>query len=151
METFLSKHGFILNSVPTYYLSNKIQFSFVIISRIKYLNIFPGLTLWCTSWFVFKDVVLPGGFLFNMTGVVIAGYSVGHTLERYTTINPVVGMTLIGALYRNFGPPNFLENPVADVIDFHLRYIPIYLRENLVVITSIIIFLRVEHLYNFYH
>ncbi|KOB75449.1 hypothetical protein OBRU01_07499, partial [Operophtera brumata] len=58
-----------------------------------------------------------------MTGVVLAGYTVGHTLERYTTINPVVGMTLIGALYRNFGPPNFLENPVADVIDFHLRRI----------------------------
>lgn len=69
-----------------------------------------------------------------MTGVVLAGYTVGHTLERYTTINPVVGMTLIGALYRNFGPPNFLENPVADIIDFHLRYIPVYLRENQVVI-----------------
>lgn len=58
-----------------------------------------------------------------MTGVVIAGYVFGHTLERYTTINPVVGMTLIGALYRNLGPPCFLDNPVADVIDFQLRYV----------------------------
>ncbi|KAL0894688.1 hypothetical protein ABMA27_013233 [Loxostege sticticalis] len=82
-----------------------------------------GLTLWGSSWFVFKDAVIPGGFIFNMTGVVIAGYVFGHTLERYTTINPVVGMTLIGALYRNLGPPCFLDNPVADVIDFQLRRI----------------------------
>lgn len=58
-----------------------------------------------------------------MTGVVIAGYIFGHTLERFTTINPVVGMTLTGALYRNFGPPNFLKDPTADLIDYHLRFV----------------------------
>ncbi|XP_028176823.1 sodium/hydrogen exchanger 9B2-like [Ostrinia furnacalis] len=82
-----------------------------------------GITLWGTSWFIFKDAVIPGGFIFNMTGVVIAGYVFGHTLERYTTVNPVVGMTVVGALYRNLGPPSFLDNPVADIIDFHLRRI----------------------------
>ncbi|XP_075992174.1 sodium/hydrogen exchanger 9B2-like isoform X2 [Anticarsia gemmatalis] len=58
-----------------------------------------------------------------MVVVVIVGYIFGHTLERLTTINPVVGMTLTGALYRNFGPPNFLQNPAANLIDFHLRRI----------------------------
>ena len=84
---------------------------------------FSGLTLWGISWFLFKDAVLPDGYLFNMCGVVIAGYMLGHTIERYTTINPVVGMTLTGALYRYFGPPNFLDNPNADLIDFHLRLV----------------------------
>ncbi|CAH2243116.1 jg14412 [Pararge aegeria aegeria] len=51
------------------------------------------------------------------------GYIFGHTLERYTTISPVVGMTLIGALCRTLVPVNFLENPTADAIDFHLRRI----------------------------
>ncbi|XP_026738116.1 sodium/hydrogen exchanger 9B1-like [Trichoplusia ni] len=88
----------------------------------QYVGVFLcGLTLWGSSWFIFKDAVTPDGYLFNMCGVVIAGYIFGHTLERYTTINPVVGMTLTGALYRNFGPPNFLEHPVADVLDYHLR------------------------------
>lgn len=82
---------------------------------------FSGLTLWGTSWFVFSDAVLPGGFAFNMTVVVISGYVFGHTLERHTTLNPIVGMTAVGALYRNLGPPSFLENPVANSIDFHLR------------------------------
>ncbi|KAG6446275.1 hypothetical protein O3G_MSEX004333 [Manduca sexta] len=82
-----------------------------------------GLTLWGTSWFIFKELVIPGGYLLSMSGVVMAGYIFGHTLERYTTINSVVGMTLIGALYRNFGPTNYLNNPNADAIDFHLRRI----------------------------
>ncbi|CAH0700698.1 unnamed protein product [Spodoptera exigua] len=90
----------------------------------QYIAVFIcGLTLWGTSWFIFKDAVLPDGYLFNMSGVVIAGYIFGHTLERYTAIHPVVGMTLAGALYRQFGPPNFLDNPSADLIDFHLRRI----------------------------
>nr|XP_037866608.1 sodium/hydrogen exchanger 9B2 isoform X4 [Bombyx mori] len=82
-----------------------------------------GLTLWGTSWFLFKDAVLPGSYIFNMSGVVIAGYCFGHALERFTTINPVVGMTFMGALYRNLGPTNFLENSTANSIDFHLRRI----------------------------
>ncbi|KAF9812091.1 hypothetical protein SFRURICE_021448 [Spodoptera frugiperda] len=90
----------------------------------QYISVFLcGLTLWGTSWFIFKDAVLPDGYLFNMSGVIIAGYIFGHTLERYTTIHPIVGMTLTGALYRHFGPPNFLDNPSADLIDFHLRRI----------------------------
>ncbi|KAI5641555.1 sodium/hydrogen exchanger family domain-containing protein [Phthorimaea operculella] len=82
-----------------------------------------GLTIWGTSWFIFPNEVLPGQPLFNMAGVVIAGYVFGHILERYTTLNPVVGMTFIGALFRNLGPPSFLEYPPADVIDYHLRRI----------------------------
>lgn len=90
---------------------------------LTHLSYFPGLTIWGTSWFLFKDAVLPDGYLFNMCGVVITGYMLGHTIERHTTINPVVGMTLVGALYRYFGPPNFLENSSADIIDFHLRLV----------------------------
>ncbi|XP_013200419.2 sodium/hydrogen exchanger 9B1 [Amyelois transitella] len=82
-----------------------------------------GLTIWGTSWLALKDVVLPGGFAFHMAGVAIAGYVCGHTLERYSTINPVVGMTLTGALYRSFGPASYLEDPIANSIDFHLRRI----------------------------
>ncbi|XP_049888044.1 sodium/hydrogen exchanger 9B2-like isoform X2 [Pectinophora gossypiella] len=82
-----------------------------------------GLSIWGTTWFLFPNEVLPGRNLFNMAGVVAAGYVFGHTLERYTTINPVVGMTLIGALYRNFGPPNFLDYRAPDTIDYHLRRI----------------------------
>ncbi|XP_028041978.1 sodium/hydrogen exchanger 9B2-like isoform X2 [Bombyx mandarina] len=82
-----------------------------------------GLTLWGTSWFLFKDAVLPGSYIFNMSGVIIAAYCFGHALERFTTINPVVGMTFMGALYRNLGTTNFLENSTADSIDFHLRRI----------------------------
>ncbi|CAB3231154.1 unnamed protein product [Arctia plantaginis] len=90
----------------------------------QYAGVFLcGLTLWGSSWFLLKDSILPDGSLFNMMGVVIAGYIFGHTLERFTTINPVVGMTLTGALYRNFGPPNFLKDPAADLIDYHLRRI----------------------------
>ncbi|XP_021189295.3 sodium/hydrogen exchanger 9B2 isoform X1 [Helicoverpa armigera] len=95
------------------------------VSELKqYVGVFLcGVTLWGSSWFLLKDSVLPDGYLFKMAGVVIAGYMFGQTLERYTTINPVVGMTLTGALYRYFGPPNFLESPTADLIDFHLRRI----------------------------
>ncbi|KAJ2953554.1 hypothetical protein O0L34_g1156 [Tuta absoluta] len=82
-----------------------------------------GLTIWSTSWFIFPNDVLPGQPLFNMAGVVTVGYIFGHVLERYTTLNPVVGMTFVGALFRNLGPPSFLEYPPADVIDFHLRRI----------------------------
>ncbi|KAJ8726271.1 hypothetical protein PYW07_000969 [Mythimna separata] len=90
----------------------------------QYVGVFLcGLTIWGTSWFIFKDAVLPDGYLFNMCGVVLAGYMLGHTIERYTTINPVVGMTLAGALYRYFGPPNFLDNPSANLLDYHLRRI----------------------------
>lgn len=70
---------------------------------------------------MFQDDVLPGKSLFSMSAIVIVGYIFGHTLERYTTVNAVVGMTLIGALYRNLGPPNFLDDKVADVVDYHLR------------------------------
>lgn len=79
--------------------------------------------LWGTSWFLFKDLVLPGGYVFNMTALILAGYVFGHTLERCTTINPVVGMTLMGVLCKSFGSTNFLQNPSADKIDFHLRRI----------------------------
>ncbi|XP_045765238.1 uncharacterized protein LOC123867292 [Maniola jurtina] len=82
-----------------------------------------GIFLWGTSWFLLDDVALPGGLVFNMTLLVLTGYVFGHTLERYTTISPVVGMTLIGALCRTLVPVNFLENPTADAIDFHLRRI----------------------------
>ncbi|XP_052756898.1 sodium/hydrogen exchanger 9B2-like isoform X2 [Galleria mellonella] len=82
-----------------------------------------GFTLWGTSWFMMKNIVLPGGFVFNMAGIAIAGYVLGHTIERYTKITPMVGMTLVGALYRNFGTTNYLEYPVADRIDYHLRRI----------------------------
>lgn len=81
-----------------------------------------------------------------MSAAVIVGYIVGHTLERYTTINPVVGMTLTGALYRNFGPTNFLQNPVADVIDFHLRYVPVYLRDTGRDIAEIRVYFREQKL-----
>lgn len=86
-----------------------------------YLLFCPGLTIWCSSWFLLKDAVLPGEYLFRMTAVVIAGYIAGHTLQRYTTLPPLVAMTLVGALYRNLGSDNFLENEVASSIDFHLR------------------------------
>lgn len=66
---------------------------------------------------------MPGGYLFNMCGIVVAGYIFGHTLERYTTVNSVVGMTLIGAICRNIGATSYLNNEVADLIDFHLRYV----------------------------
>ncbi|XP_050360813.1 sodium/hydrogen exchanger 9B2-like isoform X3 [Nymphalis io] len=82
-----------------------------------------GILLWGTSWFVFKEAVLPGSDIFTMITLVVIGYVFGHTLERYTTINPVVGMTLVGALCRTFSPKNFLDNPSANVIDFHLRRI----------------------------
>ncbi|CAH0726631.1 unnamed protein product, partial [Brenthis ino] len=81
------------------------------------------LSIWGTSWFLFKDHVLPGGFIFSMATLIITGYICGHTLEKYTTINAVVGMTLIGALCKSFSSTNFLENPSADTIDFHLRRI----------------------------
>lgn len=87
---------------------------------------FPGITIWATTWFVFQDNVLPGQSLFNMSAVVIVGYIFGHTLERYTTVNAVVGMTLIGALYRNLGPPSFLDDEVADLVDYHLRQVRIF-------------------------
>lgn len=80
-----------------------------------------GVLLWGTSWFLLKQLVLPGGYIFSMAAVVIVGYVFGHTLERYTTIHPVVGMTFVGALYRNIGTSNFLDHPVANAIDFHLR------------------------------
>ncbi|CAH2066541.1 unnamed protein product, partial [Iphiclides podalirius] len=82
-----------------------------------------GFTLWCTSWFVLQDAVLPGTAIFNMAGIVVAGYVFGHVLERYTTISAMAGMTLVGALYRSFGQTNILEDPVADNIDYHLRRI----------------------------
>ncbi|XP_063617754.1 sodium/hydrogen exchanger 9B2-like isoform X1 [Cydia splendana] len=95
------------------------------VSELKqYLGVFIcGVTLWGSSWFLLRDAVLPGGYLFKMAGVVAAGYITGHTLERYTTLNPVVGMTLIGALYRNLGTENYLQNPAADALDYHLRRI----------------------------
>ncbi|XP_072936431.1 sodium/hydrogen exchanger 9B2-like isoform X2 [Epargyreus clarus] len=58
-----------------------------------------------------------------MTAVAVSGYVLGHTLERYTTINPVVGMTLAGVLFRNLASWNHLEDPVANNFDFHLRRI----------------------------
>ncbi|XP_059048923.1 sodium/hydrogen exchanger 9B2-like isoform X2 [Achroia grisella] len=90
----------------------------------QYIGVFIcGLTLWGISWFLLKDAVQPGGFLFNMVGIATAGYILGHTIERYTTITPMVGMTLAGVLYRNFGTTNYLEHPVANAIDYHLRRI----------------------------
>ncbi|XP_047987570.1 sodium/hydrogen exchanger 9B2-like isoform X2 [Leguminivora glycinivorella] len=90
----------------------------------QYLGVFLcGVTLWGSSWFILRDAVLPGGYLFKMAAVVAAGYVAGHTLERYTTLNPVVGMTLVGALYRNLGADNYLQNPAADALDYHLRRI----------------------------
>ncbi|XP_063359084.1 sodium/hydrogen exchanger 9B2-like isoform X2 [Cydia amplana] len=90
----------------------------------QYLGVFIcGVTLWGSSWFLLRDAVLPSGYLFKMASVVAAGYITGHTLERYTTLNPVVGMTLIGALYRNLGTENYLQNPAADALDYHLRRI----------------------------
>ncbi|XP_063529991.1 sodium/hydrogen exchanger 9B2-like [Cydia strobilella] len=90
----------------------------------QYLGVFIcGVTLWGSSWFLLRDAVLPSGYLFKMAGVVAAGYITGHTLERYTTLNPVVGMTLIGALCRNLGMENYLQNPAADALDYHLRRI----------------------------
>jgi hypothetical protein len=56
-----------------------------------------------------------------MAGVVIAGYIIGHILERFTSINAMVGMTIVGAVYRHFGFSNFLNSPVADIIDATLR------------------------------
>ncbi|XP_032529751.2 sodium/hydrogen exchanger 9B2-like isoform X2 [Danaus plexippus] len=82
-----------------------------------------GLLLWGSSWFLFEDDVLPGGYLFEMGALVVSGYSFGHTLERFTTLNPVVGMTLVGVTWRYFSSTNFLKNPIADSIDFHLRRI----------------------------
>ncbi|KAJ0181766.1 hypothetical protein K1T71_002488 [Dendrolimus kikuchii] len=104
-------------------LRRKFFLSLPTVSELKQYTgvVICGLTIWATSWFWFKEAILPGGYLFNMSGVVIAGYTVGHTLERYTTLNPVVGMTLIGALYRNIGPPSFLNHPTADLLDYHLR------------------------------
>ncbi|XP_045458954.1 sodium/hydrogen exchanger 9B2-like [Melitaea cinxia] len=81
------------------------------------------ILLWGTSWFIFKGTVLPGTEIFNMAALVIIGYVFGHTLERYTTITPVVGMTLVGALFRTFYGKNFLENSTVDAIDYHLRRI----------------------------
>lgn len=88
---------------------------------INNIYLFSGLTLWGSSWFILRDAVAPGGYLFEMAGVVTAGYVFGHTLERYTTLSPVIGMTLIGALYRNIAADNYLENPAADILDYHLR------------------------------
>ncbi|RVE42720.1 hypothetical protein evm_012632 [Chilo suppressalis] len=82
-----------------------------------------GLSLWGSSWFIFRDVVAPGGFIFHMAGTVIVGYVFGHVMERYTSINCMVGMTIIGALSRNLFQYNFLENPIADLIDSNLRRI----------------------------
>lgn len=86
-----------------------------------------GLLLWGSSWFLFEDDVLPGGYLFEMGALVVSGYSFGHTLERFTTLNPVVGMTLVGVTWRYFSSTNFLKNPIADSIDFHLRYLTQFL------------------------
>ncbi|XP_047544758.1 sodium/hydrogen exchanger 9B2-like isoform X3 [Vanessa atalanta] len=95
------------------------------VSEVKqYISVFICATLlWATSWFVFKETVLPGSDIFTMIALIVIGYVFGHTLERYTTINPVVGMTLVGALGRIFSPKNFLDNPSANGIDFHLRRI----------------------------
>ncbi|XP_068621414.1 sodium/hydrogen exchanger 9B2-like isoform X2 [Battus philenor] len=82
-----------------------------------------GSILWITLWFIFQEAVLPGRGIFNMTGMVITGYVFGHTLERYTTISAMAGMTLVGALYKVFGENNFLEDPIVNIIDFHLRRI----------------------------
>ncbi|CAK1603269.1 unnamed protein product [Parnassius mnemosyne] len=80
-----------------------------------------GVTLWGASWFIFQDAVLPGAAIFNMAGIVTVAYIFGHTLERYTTISAMAGMTLVGVLYRNFGQSDLLESPIADAIDYHLR------------------------------
>ncbi|CAK1549819.1 unnamed protein product [Leptosia nina] len=82
-----------------------------------------GLSLWATALFIFRDLVVPGGYLFNITALVTAGYVVGHSMERYTTLNPVISMTLVGALCKIFVPVNILESYTADQIDFHLRRI----------------------------
>lgn len=111
-------------NVKTTYV-RKFFIKFPSIQELKqYVGVmFCGVTLWGTSWFLLKEDVMPGGYLFNMSGIVIAGYIFGHTLERYTTVNSIVGMTLIGALCRNIGAPCYLDNEVADSIDFHLRRI----------------------------
>ncbi|XP_026324152.1 sodium/hydrogen exchanger 9B2-like [Hyposmocoma kahamanoa] len=98
-----------------------------------------GITIWATAWFVFQDDVLPGKSLFSMSAVVIVGYIFGHTLERYTTVNAVVGMTLIGALYRNLGPPSFLDNKVADAIDYHLSETRLHLGSILASVSPAIV------------
>ncbi|XP_013181071.1 PREDICTED: sodium/hydrogen exchanger 9B1-like [Papilio xuthus] len=82
-----------------------------------------GITLWATSWFVFQEAVLPGSSIFNLAAMVAVGYVFGHTLERYTTINAMAGMTLVGALFKIFGQTNFIDNPVTNTIDYHLRRI----------------------------
>ncbi|XP_050675578.1 sodium/hydrogen exchanger 9B2-like isoform X2 [Leptidea sinapis] len=82
-----------------------------------------GLSLWMTSWFIFEDLVFPGGYIFDMTALVVIGYLFGHMLQKYTSINAVVGMTLVGALARNLVPINFIENPMAYSVDYHLRRI----------------------------
>ncbi|XP_073941618.1 sodium/hydrogen exchanger 9B1-like isoform X2 [Choristoneura fumiferana] len=95
-----------------------------VIELKQYLGVFIcGLTLWGSSWFILRDAVAPGGYLFEMAGVVAAGYVFGHTLERYTSLSPVIGMTLIGALYRNIASDSYLQNPTADTLDYHLRRI----------------------------
>ncbi|CAG4968114.1 unnamed protein product [Colias eurytheme] len=82
-----------------------------------------GLSLWTTSWFIFGKVVLPGGYIFNMAALVLTGYIFGHTLERYTKVNAVVGMVLVGTLSKIFLPINILGNDSANVLDYHLRRI----------------------------
>ncbi|XP_041970129.1 sodium/hydrogen exchanger 9B2-like isoform X2 [Aricia agestis] len=82
-----------------------------------------GLLTWGICLMVFWEPFVPGGYLFNMTSMVLLGYVFGHTLERYTTIHPAFGMTLIGAICRNFTSTNFLENSTANAIDYHLRRI----------------------------
>ncbi|CAH4003573.1 sodium/hydrogen exchanger 9B2-like isoform X2 [Pieris brassicae] len=79
------------------------------------------LCLWATSWFVLGYLVVPGGCVFNITALVTLGYVVSHTVERYTTLNPVITQTLVGVLCKMFIPINILEDKKADLIDYHLR------------------------------
>lgn len=84
---------------------------------------FSGIILWATLWLVFQEAVMPGSSIFNLSVMVAAGYAFGHTLERYTTINAMAGMTLVGVLFKIFGNTNFIDDPIADTIDYHLRYV----------------------------
>ncbi|XP_045487643.1 sodium/hydrogen exchanger 9B2 isoform X2 [Pieris rapae] len=79
------------------------------------------ICIWATSWFVLGDLVLPGGCVFNITALVTLGYVVSHTVERYTTLNPVITQTLVGVLCKMCIPINILEDKKADLIDYHLR------------------------------
>ncbi|XP_047515983.1 sodium/hydrogen exchanger 9B1-like isoform X1 [Pieris napi] len=79
------------------------------------------LCIWATSWFVLGNLVVPGGCVFNISALVTLGYVVSHTVERYTTLNPVITQTLVGVLCKMFIPINILEDKKADLIDYHLR------------------------------